>query len=385
MPEDAPEEGGEAIRREDLEGPRKVVDRLVRRREEEERRARAEAERRASRRRFLRSAGLVGVGGTTGYLVGDFVGPSALLGRRAVRGPSYIVFVEEEEVRAQNGDTGAVDFRGETSDVLEAAAEAMAGRGTLFVRRGAYVLDRAFPGEEMPELRVVGEGHATLMGNGGQAFDTLDPESVEVRDLTFLDRNGIACYTGLSPGMISLTAQAPPFDTRAAEILPNTEVKRLGEYVRVRTTAPGSFPAISTGHALQNREDPDRSLRVRSVVRLVPLTQSAIPFFAEPFKSDFDNFFGFIWNPPSTLLTLTRSGGSETATPHSLPGDLLEGDHAYEIEYRLGTVTFYLDGELLAQHTTNISPPPHEWSAAEPNGTAMACYLKHPYFEITTV
>lgn len=384
MPEDDPEDE-EDVSRADLEGPRKVVDRLVERQEEEARRAAAEAERRASRRRFLAGAGLVGIGGTAGYFVGDFLGPSALLGQRAVRGFRYVVFQADGEVRAQDGDTGTVEFRGTASDVLEGAAEAMAQGGTLLVRGGTYQLRRAFPGEAMPDLRLVGEGRATRLENDGQPFDTLDLARAEVRDLTFLDRNGVACYTGLASHALPRATQGVPFGIRGAEVLPDTEVRRLGDYVRVRTTAAGAFPAISTGHAIVNRGGADRSLRVRAVVRLVPPTESAIPFFAEPFKSDFDNFFGFIWNPPSTLLTLTRSGGSETATPHSVSPDLMEGDHAYEIEYRLGSVTFYLDGTVLGQHTTNISPPPHEWSAAEPNGTVMSCYLKHPYFEIVTV
>lgn len=338
-----------------------------------------------SRRSFLTNAGLVGVGGAAGYLVGDVAGPSALLGRRGVRGPPYVVFRQADEVRAQNGETGVVEFRGQASDVLEAVARAMEGGGTVVVAGGVYTLARTFPSEAMPNLSMVGEGRSTALSNGGQAFDALDPERVEARDLAFLDRNGVSCYTGLSSGTLLRTAQAVPFDTRAAGILPDTEVKRLGDYVRVRTMATGVYPAISTGTALLNRGDPDRSLRVRAVVRMVPTSESAIPFFAEPFKSDFDNFLGFIWNPPSTLLTLTRSGGNETARSHTLSAALMEGDHLYEIEYRLNVVSFYLDGELLAQHTSNISPPPHEWSGAEPNGTSMACYLKHPYFEIATI
>ncbi len=337
----------------------------------------------------MKTLGISGLVGGVAYVTGDRFGPSSLfipgLGGRAARGPSYVVFRDEATVYAQSGDTGTIEFQGSATSVLESIADTLSDRGgQIFVRSGEYALSQTFPAGDPGPTLLTGEGRSTSFRNGGQAFDTIELDKIEARDLSFEDLNGVPCYTGISTSVVSRISQSVPLNLRGGRILPNSEVKRLGDYIRVRTTAPGSFPAISTGAAVFNRMTADRSLRVRATVRLAPTSKSAVPFFAEPYKGDFENFLGFLWDPPN-LFMITRRDGAETSTPRLLSAELMEGDHDYEIEYRQDAVRFYFDDSFLVEHTTNISPPPHEWSAAEPNGTAMSCYLKQPFFELATV
>ncbi len=343
-----------------------------------------------SRRSFVKALGLSGIVGGLAYLTGDRFGPSSWslpgLAGRLPRGPAYIVFQERGTVYGQSGDTGAIQFQGTVTSVIESVASALSDRGgQILVRGGEYTLSRSFPPEdtEVPML-LTGEGRSTAFFNGGEGFDSIELDRIDGRDFSFEDMNGVSCYTGISASAVNRGLQSLSFGIHGGEILPNTEVKRLGDYIRVRTTAPGSYPAITTGAAVYNRMAPDRSLRLRAIVRISPTDQSAVPFFAEPYKGDFNNFLGFLWQPPN-LFTITRRDGVDTTSPHLTTAKLMEGDHVYEIEYRESSVTFYFDGDFLAQHTTNISPPPHEWSAAEPNGTVASCYLREPFFEVVTV
>lgn len=344
----------------------------------------------SSRRSFMKTLGISGLVGGLAYLAGDRFGPSSWLlpglGGRGSRGPGYIVFQEQGTVYAQNGDSGTTEFQGSATGVLESVASALLERGgQILVKRGDYTLSGTFPSGDPPgPILLTGEGRSTTFLNGGQSFDSIELERIEGRDFAFVDMNGVSCYTGISARTLSQGLQSLPFDVHGGEILPNTEVKRLGDYIRVRTTAPGSFPAISTGTAVFNRMSTDRSLRIRVTVRISPADESAVPFFAEPYKGDFDNFLGFLWEPPN-LFTITRLDGSATATAHLTSAELMTGDHIYEIEYRENSVRFYFDKDFLAEHTTNISSPPHEWSAAEPNGSVTSCYLKEPFFEVMTV
>ncbi len=343
----------------------------------------------SSRRAFVKTLGISGIVGGAAYLIGDRWGPTMLLspglGPRGSAGPSYVVFQTGGTVYGQNGINGTIEFQGTATSVLESIASSMAPQGgQVLVVRGSYVLTQTFPEEDSEgPILLTGEGRGTILGNGGQPFDAVDLEKIGARDLSFEDMNSVLCYTGLSANAMNRAARSLPCDFRGGERLPNTEVRFLGDYIRVRTTAPGSYPAISTGTAVLNRMDPDRLLRVRATVRLSPPSASAVPLFAEPYKGDFSNFLGFLWDPPN-LFTITRLDGADTTNAHLTSEALMEGDHVYEIEYRLNSVRFLFDGGVLDEHTTNISQPPHEWSAAEPNGSAMSCYLKRPFLEVVT-
>lgn len=344
----------------------------------------------SSRRTFVKTLGISGLVGGLAYLTGDRFGPSSWsipgLGDRGSRGPSYVVFQGQGTVYAQNGDSGRIEYQGSATEVLESVASALGQRGgQILVKRGDYTLSQSFPGvDPQGPILLAGEGKSTVFLNGDQGFDSIDLERLDGRDFSFLDMNGVECHTGITANVVNRGFRTLPFDIHGGGILANTEVRLLGDYIRVRTTATGVYPAISTGTAVMNRMAPDRSLRIRATVRISPTTEGAVPLFAEPYKGDFSNFLGFLWEPPN-LFTITRRDGADTTIPHLTAADLMEGDHVYEIDYRDSSVRFYFDNDFLAEHTTNISSPPHEWSAAEPNGSVASCYLKEPFFEVVTV
>jgi hypothetical protein len=150
-----------------------------------------------------------------------------------------------------------------------------------------------------------------------------------------------------------------------------------GDLLVMETLATGQFPAFRTGRAVV---PPANNVSVFRTTLRTSVAADFYPLFAEPNKGDYANFIGFHFLAPSTLRSLTRSGGVETVTVISSSFDPTVW-HTYEIWYAPGEVVFVVDGAEY-RHFTNIGTiHSREWEFAEPAGTVMKIWVKPPYLE----
>jgi len=81
--------------------------------------------------------------------------------------------------------------------------------------------------------------------------------------------------------------------------------------------------------------------------------KSFFPIFSEPRKGLYDEFFGFLVSD-TTHTARTVAGGVETRT--LLTGQDWTVEREFSLKYTPGSeVKFYVDGTLVATHTTNVS------------------------------
>jgi len=122
---------------------------------------------------------------------------------RAVSPPSYIIFKIGGMTYARNGLTGRVEFGGrDAGEVIQAALDRLGDYGgTLFIKRGVYVLYRSL----VPPsgVRIVGEGFGTILKHGDgtkiRAFDLTNKSDVVIENIAF---DGNKDYVGDVDGNI---------------------------------------------------------------------------------------------------------------------------------------------------------------------------------------
>lgn len=138
----------------------------------------------------------------------------------------------------------------------------------------------------------------------------------------------------------------------------------------------GGFLAFGTRNAYQGGLTGHLIAKARLKVSV---DSSVYMFFYEPTKADFANYQGIDCKDGTVHYCRSRNAGVETLTSID-PQDWLV-EHEFKIVHYKdqSAVQFWIDGALVATHTTNISPQPFEILAGEPNGVARNIYLKYPY------
>jgi hypothetical protein len=154
-------------------------------------------------------------------------------------------------------------------------------------------------------------------------------------------------------------------------------------YITVNTTSAGLYPAISTGVSYERIGASWKEIAFKATIRQSN-NESSFILFAEPYKGDYNNFFGYKWNG-TNLLLISRSGGVETKIVVASFNPTI--DHTYDLRFSSGNpyVDFWVDGVNLGTITTNIYTTnlSREWSCCEADGTIMTMYLKYPYLELS--
>ena len=296
--------------------------------------------------------------------------------------PSYIIANYNSTVVAVNGVTGKIDYNGTWSSVTQSAVTALSSGGLILVKAGTYTATATVPNADVSStIMIRGEGPGTIINQSG-GIDAIDTDLIQAKDLIFQDKNSVSCDLTINQKKnLERLGSLPIINNlyRAA----NASLKYLGNYIRITTTAV-SFPATGTVWGFSPRSDAHRTFRVLATIWCKPNTASFFSLFSEPFKSDFNNFFGFLCDPATGVHMKTRNGGVETETVFVPAAGFFDVEHTYQIDYGTTQIQYTVDGTLRATHNTNINATfPREIEAAEPNGiSGVDIYLKHPFIQI---
>jgi hypothetical protein len=339
------------------------------------------------RRDLIKYLALVGTGGLVS-LGGERIGEERglELARNAFgtiwseQANSFIIWTDAGNVYARNCTTGKVDYSGtQATSVIQDAINALTGGGTIFLKNGRYTVSSTIPDADVSDLvMLVGEGPGTKIIPTTSGFDAIDVDQIMVRDLTFQDMNLVECDSTLDQKALNSMLPSVPITWHYG---PGIELKLMGNYVRMRTTRPGLYPAITTcvGYTKMFGNVANAKMTIKAKIKSHE-NSSFFPLFTEPYKGEYDDFCGFKYDSVSNKVEMnTRREGNQTQDVAALDPTI---EHTYEIRYLGGTspsVDYYIDGNLETTHTSNVPNPPRVFEACEPAGVAMSIYLKRPF------
>ena len=296
---------------------------------------------------------------------------------------SYIIFTDGVSIFAKNGFTGIIDFSGATwSTVVQSSITALVSGGLISVKAGTYTATTTIPNADVSaNVMITGEGTATIINQSG-GIDAINTDFIQAKDLVFQDKNSVSCDLTINQKRNLERLSSLPIINNLYRTT-NSAIKYLGNYIRISTTG-ATLPSTGTVWGFSPRSDANRTFRVLATVLCKPNTSSFFPLMSEPFKSNFNEFFGFLCDPAVGVRIKSRTGGIETETIFVTAAGFFDVEHIYQIDYGTDQIQYYIDGILRATHVTNISTIfPREIEAAEINGiTGTDIYLKHPFIQI---
>jgi len=152
------------------------------------------------------------------------------------------------------------------------------------------------------------------------------------------------------------------------------EMSYDGEWVRLNQIVTGQYPVLAqTGHSVQRRT------QLYARARGYATDDTSIHwFFLEPAKGVYGDYQG-IRHDDTYHCVESRSGGVETQTNLTGQDWTVETEFAIAHWYDQTETRFYINGALVATHTTNISAQPYEILFGEPSGVARVIYMRYPY------
>jgi len=145
-----------------------------------------------------------------------------------------------------------------------------------------------------------------------------------------------------------------------------------GEYLRLHNP-PGEFHVCGWTFGIR-LDRLNWELNV-TAVGYAPDDTKIFWMFLEPRKGDYANFQG-IRHTGYAYVVESRKGGVESETDIG-PQDFTK-DTEFRLSHRSGYFAAYINGALVAEHTTNISDQPYEAMFGEPDEVERVVYLRYP-------
>lgn len=150
-----------------------------------------------------------------------------------------------------------------------------------------------------------------------------------------------------------------------------------GEWISVTTLQPNYYPAIRSCVTYQAGRSV-HTLELCANIKAPTNDKNIYFFFYEPQKAD-RNFFQGFYTTNTQYITETGDG-TGFFEQNILTGQDWTAEHKFKIEHKKDKsyCKFYIDGVLVATHTTRIADQPFEVCAIEPNGVLRTIYLRYP-------